>query len=83
MAVAYMVLAEQRAIETGVNRRWHGHTRLGYLLEHASLFTFCSTASVVRLGAPLGRCLKSAANSIIRAGIDLAGPNCPICLPRK
>ena len=32
----------------------------------------------MRLGAPLGRCWKSALNSIPRAGIESVGSKCPI-----
>ena len=77
MVVAYTTSAEQRAVET-VTRMDIPHS--GIMLEHTSLFTFCSTALV---GATLGRCLNSAVNSILRAGIVSAGSNCPICFPWK
>ena len=61
MAVAFMISAEQRAIKIVVST---DKTLLGYLLEHTRLVAFRSTALVARLGASLGRCLKSALNSI-------------------
>ena len=80
MAVAYMISAEQRAIETGASVDI-SHSNI--LLEHTLFFTFCSTKLVVRLRAPLGRCWKSALNSILRTGIESVGSNYPVYLFRK
>ena len=76
MPVAYMIWAEQRATYIWLALALTHPTRTFALLEHNLLFTFCSTAVVVRLGAPLSRCLKSSLNSILRAGIKSARSNC-------
>ena len=80
MAVAYTISAEQRAIETVASVNIP-HSNI--CLNTPYSFTFCSTELVVRLGAPLGRCLKSALNSILRAGIEPVGSNYPTYLFRK
>ena len=58
---AYMISAEQRAIETVVSADV-SHSDI--CLNAPALLCVCSIALVVRLGAPLGSCLKSALNSI-------------------
>ena len=79
MADTYMIMTwdEQRAIETVVGMDiYHSDICLNAPYNYSLLFMFVSTEIiVVRLGATLGRCLKSAPDSIPRAGIDSTGPS--------
>ena len=74
MVVVYTIPVEQRAIETVVGM---GISHSDICLNTPHLLRFAAPALVVRLGAPLGRCLKRAPNSILRAGMYSAGSNCP------
>ena len=72
MEVASMISAEQRAIETVASINV-SHSDI--CLNAPYLLRSSSTELVVRLGAPLDKCLKTALNSIPRAVIGSAGSN--------
>ena len=65
--VDFGMAGEQRAIEIVVSV---DISHSGIYLNTPDFFAFCSTVLVVRLDAPLERCLKSALNSTQRAGIE-------------